>query len=88
MNCDKAADFIKRNARPLDKAIYRYFFEKQGSKNVIKELIKYQNADGGFDITWQWHTPYAEFEQACAWWRPRITIDKLLYYRNFAQQEF
>lgn len=62
----------------------------------IKKLIKaeidilgnIQNDDGGFDITWQWHTPYAEFEQARAWWRPRITIDKLLYYRNFAQQEF
>lgn len=39
-----------------------------------------QKADGGFDITWVWGTPYAaEFEQARRWWRPRLTIDKLLF---------
>ena len=36
--------------------------------------------DGGFDITWKWYTPYPEaYEQARAWWRPRITIEKLLF---------
>ena len=38
-----------------------------------------QKEDGGFDITWQWYTEYPEFEQARNWWRPRITIDKLLF---------
>ena len=55
---------------------------------VIKPLIaaekdilgKYQTKDGGFDITWKWYTPYLdEYEQARAWWRPRITIEKLLF---------
>ena len=55
---------------------------------VIKPLIaaekeisgKLQKEDGGFDITWKWYTPYTdEYEQARAWWRPRITIEKLLF---------
>ena len=43
-------------------------------------LEKIQKEDGGFDISWQWYTPYLEFEQARKWWRPRITIDKMLFY--------
>lgn len=42
-------------------------------------LDKLQKEDGGFDISWEWCTPYPEFEQARNWWRPRITIDKLLF---------
>lgn len=43
-------------------------------------LDKLQKEDGGFDITWKWYTPYPdEYEQARAWWRPRITIEKLLF---------
>lgn len=43
-------------------------------------LSKLQTEDGGFDITWKWYTPYPdEYEQARAWWRPRITIEKLLF---------
>ncbi len=43
-------------------------------------LGKLQMEDGGFDITWKWYTPYTdEYEQARAWWRPRITIEKLLF---------
>ena len=42
-------------------------------------LGKKQREDGGFDITWKWYTPYPDFEQARAWWRPRITLEKLLF---------
>ena len=43
-------------------------------------LGKLQTEDGGFDITWKWYTPYPdEYEQARAWWRPRVTIEKLLF---------
>lgn len=43
-------------------------------------LGKLQMEDGGFNITWKWYTPYTEeYEQARAWWRPRITIEKLLF---------
>ena len=38
-----------------------------------------QMADGGFDITWEWYTPYPEFRQAREAWRPRLTLDKLLF---------
>lgn len=46
-------------------------------KDILGEL---QMDDGGFDITWKWYTPYPdEYEQARTWWRPRITIEKLLF---------
>lgn len=46
-------------------------------KAVLDDL---QMADGGFDITWTWGTPYPdEFQQAREGWRPRLTLDKLLF---------
>ena len=58
-------------------------FISEGIQQLIdaeKEVLgKLQKADGGFDISWTWGTEYAEFEQARSWWRPRITIDKLLF---------
>lgn len=45
-------------------------------------LANLQRDDGGFDISWQWYTPYPEFEQARQWWRAKITIDKMLFDRN------
>lgn len=51
----------------------------------LSALGKLQMDDGGFDIFWQWHTPYAEeFQQARTWWRPRVTMEKLLFYRAWA----
>ena len=48
---------------------------------VEKDILgKLQTEDGGFDIAWKWYTPYTdEYEQARNWWRPRITIEKLLF---------
>ena len=59
-------------------------FITPGIKPLIaaeKEILgKLQTEDGGFDITWKWYTPYPEeYEQARAWWRPRITLEKLLF---------
>lgn len=60
-------DFITPEIKPLISA----------EKDILGKL---QKEDGGFDITWKWYTPYAEeYEQARAWWRPRITIEKLLF---------
>lgn len=42
-------------------------------------LERLQMEDGGFDITWEWGTDDSEFHQARSWWRPRLTIDKLLF---------
>ena len=50
-------------------------------------LPRLQRADGGFDISWQWNTPYPEaFQQARTWWRARLTIDKLLFQRHFTRK--
>ena len=50
-------------------------------------LPRLQRADGGFDISWQWNTPYPEaFQQARTWWRARLTIDKLLFQRQFTRE--
>lgn len=60
-------EFITPEIKPLIAA----------EKEILGNL---QREDGGFDIAWKWYTPYPEFEQARAWWRPRITIEKLLFY--------
>lgn len=45
-------------------------------KEILGDI---QLEDGGFDISWQWYTDYKEFEEARAWWRPRVTLNKLLF---------
>lgn len=51
----------------------------------LAALEKLQMEDGGFDIPWQWCTPYEkEFQQAREWWRPRFTMEKLSFYREWA----
>ncbi|MBQ8227934.1 MAG: hypothetical protein IJZ88_02870 [Clostridia bacterium] len=72
---------------PMPSAIfagtYKEFITSEIKPLILAErdiLGKLQMEDGGFDITWKWYTQYTEFEQARAWWRPRITIEKLLFY--------
>ncbi len=64
--CGIYLDFITPEIKPLIEA----------EKDILGKL---QMKDGGFDITWKWYSTYPEFEQARAWWRPRITIEKLLF---------
>ena len=45
---EKAKDFIRRNARPLDLARWQYHFENGTKDAVLAELARYQNEDGGF----------------------------------------
>lgn len=56
---------------------------KAAAAAEIDMLSKLQNEDGGFDISWKWYTGYPEFETARSWWRPRITLDKTLFYTRF-----
>lgn len=65
--------------------MYERFVTKEIQELIDTEkklLEKMQSDDGGFDISWEWYNDYTEFEQARDWWRPRITIDKLLFYRS------
>ncbi|WP_305116944.1 hypothetical protein [Acutalibacter muris] len=60
----------------------------EGIEDLVKAdlaaIDKLQMEDGGFDITWQWHTPYEqEYKQARDWWRPRVTLEKLGFYLAF-----
>lgn len=61
-------------------------FMSEGIRALIEAeqgiLANIQKDDGGFDISWQWYTPYPEFEQARQWWRAKITIDGMLFARN------
>ena len=66
--CGIFGQFITDDIRPLIKA----------EREVLGSL---QLDDGGFDISWQWYNDYEEFGQAREWWRPRVTLDKLLFYR-------
>ena len=43
-----ARNFVYRNARPLDLALWRYHFEDGSRSEVVDILSFYQNADGGF----------------------------------------
>ena len=66
--CGIFGQFITDRIRPLIRA----------EREILGQL---QQEDGGFDISWQWHNGYKEFGQARDWWRPRLTLDKLLFYR-------
>src|ERR1700722_17410532 len=44
----KAKDFILTTGRPLDRARFRFHFEQGSARDVITELAKFQNPDGGF----------------------------------------
>ncbi len=45
---EKAKNFVYRNSRPLDLAIWKFHFENGGAEDVLKILSAYQNEDGGF----------------------------------------
>lgn len=44
----KIKNWIYRNARPLDLALWQYHFENGNKENVLSILQYYQNEDGGF----------------------------------------
>ena len=44
------SNWVHRNARPLDLALWRYYFEQGERESIIKELLYYQNEDGGFGM--------------------------------------
>lgn len=44
----KSYDFLLTRARPLEKAMFRFEFEQGSATDVLKELERFQNNDGGF----------------------------------------
>lgn len=44
----KARDFIQKNARTVDRALFEHHFERGSVDAVLEELRRYQNSDGGF----------------------------------------
>ncbi|MGM0500696.1 MAG: hypothetical protein ACQERL_10905 [Bacillota bacterium] len=44
----KISSKLKEKARPLDIAIFNHYFNKGNTKDLILEIEKYQNEDGGF----------------------------------------
>lgn len=44
----KTIKWLKANARPLEKALFKYHFEQGDQSHVVYELRKFQNTDGGF----------------------------------------
>ena len=45
---DRGRDFLRSNARPLEKACFELEFSKGSVDVYLSELAKFQNADGGF----------------------------------------
>ena len=48
INYDQAQNYLIFQARPLDRALFRYHFEHGTIQKVMFELAQYQNSDGGF----------------------------------------
>lgn len=44
----RAVDYLRQEARPLERALYEYHFEHGSRTAVLAALAPYQNADGGF----------------------------------------
>jgi hypothetical protein len=44
----RAVNYLKHGARPLEQQLYAYHFEGGSAEAVLAELAKFQNADGGF----------------------------------------
>jgi hypothetical protein len=45
---DKAKAYIMNRGRPLEQALSRYYFDGVSKENILVEIGKYQNNDGGF----------------------------------------
>jgi hypothetical protein len=45
---DRASQFLKTQARPLEQAMFEFRFEGAPAEVVVAELARFQNADGGF----------------------------------------
>lgn len=45
---ERAARFMHENARPLEKALFQYHFERGSRTSVLAAMVPYQNPDGGF----------------------------------------
>lgn len=45
---ERAVQFMHEEARPLERALYTYHFERGSRTNVLAALVPYQNSDGGF----------------------------------------
>lgn len=45
---ERAKGWIESNARPLEKARMHYYFDGGSESEILKELLKFQNTDGGF----------------------------------------
>ena len=45
---EKARSFMMEQARPLEQALFTYHFEDGDAADVLAELARYQNEDGGF----------------------------------------
>jgi hypothetical protein len=41
-------NWIQINARPYDKAKWNYLINRGSKENIVSEMLKYQNSDGGF----------------------------------------
>ena len=45
---NQAREFLKTQARPLDRALFEVRFEGASVEHVVDELAAFQNKDGGF----------------------------------------
>ncbi len=71
----QAREFLKNQARPLERALFEYHFERWTPEQVVAELVLYQNDDGGFGhgLEADVRTPYSS--ALATSWALRILVE-------------
>jgi hypothetical protein len=89
-----AARFLTEQARPLERALFRFHFAGGPREEVLREaveanldyLIGEQGGDGAWAPTWNWGGLFPEaWPQARRDWQGVLTLDALKVLRAFGR---
>lgn len=81
MDTDAAKRFIRENARPVDLAVYRYFFEGGDRQAVVSERMEKRIRDAG----WQNAFPHPLFRDSLFRIQP-VQVLRLFCFQSCAAQ--
>lgn len=62
---------------------------QSGNEDIIRceteYLLRTQNADGSWDITWRWNSYEEEFPIAAMWWKGHWIVQNIRYLKSFSR---
>lgn len=65
------------NSKLIFDIVGKQLCEKEGQL-----LLKEQQGDGSYNVTWLWHNDYTEFYVAANWWKSSMLITNMLYLKD------